>query len=66
MNESRQSVQDDKKWVVIVKGSPGTGKSVVAVNLMAELTKEDQFCQYASENSAPRNGYRKILMEKTD
>ena len=43
LNESRQSVQDDKKRVVIVKGGPGTGKSVVAVNLLAELTKEDQF-----------------------
>ena len=61
LNESRQSVKDDKKRVVIVKGGPGTGKSVVAVNLLAELTKEDQFCQYVSKNSAPRNVYRKKL-----
>lgn len=61
LNESRQSVQDDKKRVVIVKGGPGTGKSVVAVNLLAELTKENQFCQYVSKNSAPRNVYRKKL-----
>lgn len=61
LNESRQSVQDDEKRVVIVKGGPGTGKSVVAVNLLAELTKEDQFCQYVSKNSAPRNVYRKKL-----
>ena len=61
LNESRQSVHDDKKRVVIVKGGPGTGKSVVAVNLLAELTKEDQFCQYVSKNSAPRNVYRKKL-----
>ena len=61
LNESRLSVKDDKKRVVIVKGGPGTGKSVVAVNLLAELTKEDQFCQYVSKNSAPRNVYRKKL-----
>ena len=61
LNESRQSAKDDKKRVVIVKGGPGTGKSVVAVNLLAELTKEDQFCQYVSKNSAPRNVYRKKL-----
>lgn len=61
LNESRQSVKDDKKRVVIVTGGPGTGKSVVAVNLLAELTKEDQFCQYVSKNSAPRNVYRKKL-----
>lgn len=61
LNESRQSARDNKKRVVIVKGGPGTGKSVVAVNLLAELTKEDQFCQYVSKNSAPRNVYRKKL-----
>lgn len=61
LNESRQSVADNKKRVVIVKGGPGTGKSVVAVNLLTELTKEDQFCQYVSKNSAPRNVYRKKL-----
>lgn len=61
LNESRQSAKDDKKRVVIVKGGPGTGKSVVAVNLLAELTKEDQFCQYVSKNAAPRNVYRKKL-----
>ena len=61
LNKSRQSVKDDKKRVVIVKGGPGTGKSVVAVNLLVELTKEEQFCQYVSKNSAPRNVYRKKL-----
>ena len=44
MNEARLSAEDENKRVVIVKGGPGTGKSVVAVNLLAELTKEDQFC----------------------
>lgn len=61
LTKSRQSVKDDEKRVIIVKGGPGTGKSVVAVNLLAELTKEDQFCQYVSKNAAPRNVYRKKL-----
>ncbi len=61
LNEARQSVKDEKKRVLIIKGGPGTGKSVVAINLLAQLTKEDQFCQYASKNSAPRNVYRKKL-----
>ncbi|MCX8545265.1 DNA/RNA helicase domain-containing protein, partial [Klebsiella variicola] len=30
---------DTRKQVVIVKGGPGTGKSVVAINLLVELTK---------------------------
>ena len=61
LEEARLSAKDGRKRVVIVKGGPGTGKSVVAVNLLAELTKEDQFCQYVSKNSAPRNVYRKKL-----
>lgn len=61
LDEARLSAKDGNKRVVIVKGGPGTGKSVVAVNLLAELTKEDQFCQYVSKNSAPRNVYRKKL-----
>lgn len=61
LNEARQSVKDEKKRILIIKGGPGTGKSVVAINLLAQLTKEDQFCQYVSKNSAPRNVYRKKL-----
>lgn len=44
-----------------MKGGPGTGKTVVAVNLLAELTRRGQFAQYVSKNSAPRNVYLKKL-----
>ena len=54
----RKSMQDDKKRVILVQGGPGTGKTVVAINLLAQLTNEDQFCQYVSKNSAPRNVYK--------
>lgn len=57
LESSRLSMKDDKKRVVIVEGGPGTGKTVVAINLLAQLTNEDQFCQYVSKNSAPRNVY---------
>ena len=61
LNASRKSMIDDKKRVVIVHGGPGTGKTVVAINLLAQLTNENQFCQYVSKNSAPRNVYQKKL-----
>ena len=35
----------------------GTGKTVVAINLLAELTKRNQFVQYVSKNAAPRTVY---------
>ena len=58
---SKQSAADGKKRVVIVQGGPGTGKTVVAINLLARLTQEGQFVQYASKNSAPRNVYLKKM-----
>ncbi len=61
LKQSRKSYKDDKKRVLIVQGGPGTGKTVVAINLLAQLTNEDQFCQYVSKNSAPRNVYQKKL-----
>lgn len=47
----------DKKQVLIVEGGPGTGKSVVAINLLVELTKQGQFARYVSKNAAPRAVY---------
>ena len=61
LSKSRKCLQDGKKRVIIVQGGPGTGKTVVAINLLAQLTNEDQFCQYVSKNSAPRNVYQKKL-----
>lgn len=61
LNASRHSMKDNKKRVIIVQGGPGTGKTVVAINLLAQLTNEEQFCQYVSKNSAPRNVYQKKL-----
>ena len=61
LSASRQCMEDGRKRTIIVEGGPGTGKSVVAVNLLAQLTCEDQFVQYVSKNSAPRNVYRKKL-----
>jgi DUF2075 family protein len=50
-----------KKKVVIVKGGPGTGKSVVAIQLTARMTSEQMLVQYVSKNSAPRNVYASKL-----
>ncbi len=58
---SLQSQKDYRKRTVIVQGGPGTGKSVIAVNLLAELTMRDQMVQYVSKNSAPRQVYLKKL-----
>ena len=46
-----------KKNVLIVEGGPGTGKSVVAINLLVALTKRELVAQYVTRNSAPRLVY---------
>jgi len=51
----------DNKKVVIVRGGPGTGKSVVAIQLTARLTAEQKLVQYVSKNSAPRDVYASRL-----
>ncbi|HAL30683.1 MAG TPA: ATP-binding protein [Coriobacteriia bacterium] len=53
-----------EKHVMIVRGGPGTGKSVVAVNLLVRLTAEEMTAQYVSKNSAPRNVYSTLLRGK--
>lgn len=49
------------KQVVIVEGGPGTGKSVVAVNLLVALTGEGLLGKYVSKNAAPRTVYQQRL-----
>lgn len=56
-NMAKKSYEDGKKRVLIVEGGPGTGKSVVAINLLVNLTKENMLCQYVTKNSAPREVY---------
>lgn len=51
----------DKKQVVIVKGGPGTGKSVVAINLLVHLSKLGLLSKYVSKNAAPRAVYEERL-----
>ncbi len=53
--------QVKSKNVLIVEGGPGTGKSVLAINLLVELTKRELVAQYVTRNSAPRQVYEAIL-----
>lgn len=61
--------QKGEKQTLVVKGGPGTGKSVVAINLLSELTKRGLLVQYVSKNSAPREVFKSKLSgskKKTD
>ena len=49
------------KHVLIVEGGPGTGKSVVAINLLVQLTNKRLVTQYVTKNAAPRTVYESVL-----
>ena len=46
--------QTGSRQVLIVEGGPGTGKSVLAINLLGKLTESEQTVQYVTRNTTPR------------
>ena len=52
---------DSRKQVVIVQGGPGTGKSVIAINLLGALIARQRHVRYVSKNAAPRAVYEAKL-----
>ena len=63
----KQCIKDMKKRTIIIQGGPGTGKSVLAVNLLKEFTTmkyngtNGLNASYVTKNSAPREAYLKLL-----
>ena len=58
---ARESYLDDKKRVLIVEGGPGTGKSVVAINLLVDIMQDEMNSCYVTKNTAPREVFYKKL-----
>ena len=56
-----QCQKDRKKRVIIIQGGPGTGKSVLAVNLLMEFIGQSLNASYVTKNSAPRNAFLSLL-----
>lgn len=60
LNLAQNSTVKDKH-ILIVEGGPGTGKSVVAINLLVQLTGQQLVSQYVTKNAAPRAVYESVL-----
>ena len=52
-----KDINSAEKSVSIIEGDPGTGKSVLAINLLTEIIKNGKMAQYVSRNTAPRAVY---------
>jgi len=53
--------QVDNKQVLIIKGGPGTGKSVIAMNALSRLTGLQMNARYVTPNLAPRTVFESKL-----
>ncbi|MFM8856391.1 MAG: DNA/RNA helicase domain-containing protein [Actinomycetota bacterium] len=53
--------QVDTKQVLIIKGGPGTGKSVIAINALSRLSALQMNARYVTPNQAPRDVYEAKL-----
>lgn len=49
---AREGFHDRRKTVLLVTGGPGTGKSVIAINLMSRLLREGYNAHYATGSRA--------------
>lgn len=58
---ARAGFHDRKKTVLIVKGGPGTGKSVIAVNLMGDLLRQSYNALHATGSKAFTNTLRNVI-----
>jgi len=58
---ARHGFHDKRKIVIIVKGGPGTGKSVIALNLMADLLRNGYNSHYVTGSRAFTQTLRKIV-----
>ena len=56
-----QCLKDRKKRTMIIQGGPGTGKSVLAVNLLMHFILSNCNTAYVTKNSAPRQAFLSIL-----
>lgn len=60
IRNARQTQSGGKK-VLIIKGGPGTGKSVISINALSKLTSERMNVKYVTANAAPRDVFQAKL-----
>ena len=61
MSKAKKIAKAKEKAIVIVRGGPGTGKSVIALEVMGELLRSGRNVVHATGSSAFTNTLRKVL-----
>ena len=58
-NIVKQASKCDKRRTIIVKGGPGTGKSVISINALAQIIKKEINIRFVAPNAA----FRSVVIE---
>lgn len=66
MRSVRNAAKLKQKQVIMVRGGPGTGKSVIALNALGELLRKELVIFLVSGSSAFTNGMRRILGKRVE
>ncbi len=66
LSAAQDGFADRKHAVVIVKGGPGTGKSVIAINLLADLSLKGFNSHYATGSKAFTETLRKAVGKRSE
>jgi DUF2075 family protein len=61
IRERVKSVLPGEHLVMVIKGGPGTGKSVIAINALVSLLSDGLNVRYVTKNAAPRAVYQERL-----
>lgn len=57
----RQGLKNERKSVVLVKGGPGTGKSIIALNVLAETAARNHTALFVCKSKPFREGLQKLV-----
>ena len=61
LTEAKRALAQDEASTVLIIGGPGTGKSVIALNLMAHLSSDDHNVQHATGSKAFTETLRQVV-----
>lgn len=59
----KDSLSSEQKHTIIIQGGPGTGKSVIAINLLAKMLNNKYSCAYTTKTSTPRTAFCSKLIK---
>lgn len=66
MAEAAKALKGVSDGVVLIRGGPGTGKSVIALNLLAELANRGLSAHYATGSKAFTTALRKVAGKRAE